>query len=206
MENIKSMPPMERPREKLRFNGARSLSDAELVAILLGSGIPEVPLDEICRNLLWNNQLKDIVAMDIGALCKFKGIGPAKATILLAAAEFSRRLQPDGQLLANERACCGFLRPLLAEATQLQYILLLISSGRELLALAEEGSVLPGISWVTELAVKAGAGRILLGRNGWPAFSKLEAKYSLELQAAAAALGMVCEGLMAVGPERFKMS
>lgn len=205
MENIKTLPPMERPREKLQFKGARSLSDTELLAVLLGSGTPQVPLGEICANLMRGQQLKDIATLDIEALGTFKGIGPAKAAILLAATEFGRRLQPVGELLADEQACCNYLRPLLAKATQLQYILLLISTGRELLAFAEAGSVLPDVRWIMELAVKAGAGHILVGRNGWPAFSKLEAQYSQELQAAASALGMICAGLMAVGPERFKI-
>jgi DNA repair protein RadC len=205
MERIKNLPPTERPREKLQFDGASSLTDQELLAILLGSGTPQVPVNSICGNLLEKHNLKSIAGMDIEMLCRFKGIGPAKATTLLAAAEFSRRVRSTAQKLSSQQACYEYLKPLLAEATQLQYILLLISSGRELLAFSEAGSVLPDVSWVTGLAMKAGAKYIMLGRNGWPAFSKAEARFLRELQSGAVSLGMHCEGLMSVGPKSCRM-
>ncbi|MGF7077727.1 UPF0758 domain-containing protein [Mucilaginibacter sp. UYCu711] len=111
MENIKSLPPMERPREKLQFNGAASLTDSELLAILLRSGTPKVPLHLICETLLQQNDIVAVASMDMDKLCEFKGIGPAKATIILAATEFSRRLQPKGQYLPDEQACYAYLRP-----------------------------------------------------------------------------------------------
>lgn len=141
--------------------------------------------------------------MDLKALCQFKGIGPAKATIILAATEFSRRVQC--KRLLDEQACYALLKPMLASQTQLQYILLLMSAQKELLAFTETGSVLPDIAKITELAIQAGAKRILLGRNGWPAFSNTESRYLHNLQTACAALNIICEGLMAIGPERFKM-
>jgi len=204
MEQIKSMPLMERPREKLRFNGVQSLSDQELLAILLGSGTPKVPLHLICENVLKDFGLADIGQMDMDALCRFKGIGPAKATILLAAAEFTRRMR-SGQILKTEQHCYEYLRTLLEKQSQLQYILLLISARKELLAFSEAGSVLPDIAWITKLATKAGAARILIGRNGWPAFSNAESRYLGDLRSACSALGIICDGLMAVGPERFKI-
>lgn len=204
MEKIKDLSPLERPREKLIAHGVTLLADEEILAILLGSGTPKYPLHEICKNLM-RHDLSAIAQMDLKGLCAFKGIGPAKATILLAAAEYCRRAQSNRHLLMCERAYYEFLQPILAQEVQLQYILLLISAGRELLAFSEAGSVLPDIAKVTGLAVEAGAGRLLLARNGWPAFSNAESRYLLELRAACGALNVVCEGLMAVGPERFKM-
>lgn len=205
MERIKNLPPMERPREKLQFDGAACLSDQELLAILLGSGTPQFPVNSICGNLLKKHDLKSIAGMDMETLCSFKGIGPAKATTLLAAAEFSRRMRTETHRLCNNQACYEYLKSLLTEATQLQYILLLISSGRELLAFSEAGSVLPDITWITGLAMQAGAKYLILGRNGWPAFSNIEARFLKQLERAAMSLGIQCNGLMAVGPERFKM-
>lgn len=203
MERIKNLPPMDRPREKLQTQGPKALSDAELLAILLGSGTPQVPLHQICAHLLQDQQLSDVAQMDLKTLCQYKGIGPAKATILLAATEFSRRVQC--RTLPDEQACYALLKPLLAPQTQLQYILLLISAGKELLAFAEVGSVLPDITSIADLAIQAGAARILLARNGWPAFSNTESRYLEQLCTTSAALNITCEGLMAVGPERFKM-
>ena len=108
-------------------------------------------------------------------------------------------------VLADENAYADFLRPLLLEEAQLQFRLVLLNDRREVLAFAEAGSLLPDITWLTELAIKAGATRLLLGRNGWPVFSNTEGRYLQKLQAACAALNIICEGLMAVGPERFKM-
>ncbi len=196
---------MERPREKFQVSGAKTLSDAELLAILLGSGTPQLPLHQLCDSLLQKNGLAKIAAMDLDALCAFKGIGPAKATVLIAAAEYSRRINAKELILPDEQSCYDYVKPLLAKATQLQYLLLLISTGRELLAFAEAGSVLPDIVWITELAMKTGAARLLLARNGWPAFSRLEFEYVKELSAACTALHIVCDGLMTVGPERFKI-
>ncbi|MFD0749264.1 UPF0758 domain-containing protein [Mucilaginibacter calamicampi] len=205
MENIKILPQMERPREKLQFRGAQALSDHELLAILLGSGTPQVPLHRICDNLMKQYSLKRIAGLDLEALCACKGIGPAKATILLAAAEFSRRLQTSSPGLSDEQACYVYLKPLLAQATQLQYILLLISARREVLAFSEAGSVLPDITWVTGLAIQSGARYFILARNGWPAFSNSEAKFLKELRVAALSLNLVCDGLMTIGPESFKV-
>lgn len=186
------------------YQGAQTLSDEELFAVLLGSGTPKYPLHEICGNLA-RHELQAIAQMDLKALCAFKGIGPAKATVLLAAAEYCRRTNDSRTMVRDEQACYKILRPLLARATELQYILLLVSSRRELLAFSEVGTVLPDITKITQLAIDAGAKRIVLARNGWPAFSNAECRYLCELQAACAALGILCEGLMAVGPERFKM-
>ncbi|WP_448698105.1 hypothetical protein ACFGVR_14885 [Mucilaginibacter sp. AW1-3] len=155
--------------------------------------------------MLAEHELRDIVAMDMDELCRFKGIGPAKATILLAAAEFTRRLRP-GHVLRTEQDRYEYLRTLLDNQSQLQYILLLISSRKELLAFSEAGSVLPDIAWITQLATEAAAARVLLGRDGWLAFSNAEGRYLVELRAACAALNVVCDGLMAVGREHFKMS
>jgi DNA repair protein RadC len=143
--------------------------------------------------------------MDLKALCGFKSIGPAKATTLLAITEFCRRSQSPRQNLKDDQACYLYPRPLLARSTQLQYILLLISSRRELLAFAEAGSVLPDITRITELAIQAGAGHILLVRNGWPGFSNTESRYLEQLHSACGALGVICERLMTLGPGRFQM-
>lgn len=205
MERIMEMQAMDRPREKLLREGAIKLSDEELLAILLGSGTPTFPLHVICNNLLEQYELRTITQLDQQALIKVRGIGTAKAAILLAVTEFCRRAQASRLILKDERACYEHVKLLLAPATQLQYIFLLCSANRELLAFSEVGSVLPDMVKLTQLATEAGAGRLLLARNGWPAFSNAESRYLVELRAACAALNILCDGLMAVGPQHFKM-
>jgi DNA repair protein RadC len=206
MENVKLLPPMERPREKLRYRGPQALSDAELLAILFGSGSKGLPVSEICNNLLQQVRLTELTKTDVEKLCAVKGIGEAKALILLAVVELSRRLTKRPlKILKNEVAVYELLRPLYEQAAELRYILVLLTAEKELLATADAGAVLPEIAWVTGLAAEAGAKRIILGRNGWRAFSNAEARYAEKLQAALKLLGIVFEGLMAAGPERFKM-
>ncbi|MDB5158294.1 MAG: hypothetical protein JWR50_3001 [Mucilaginibacter sp.] len=206
MENVKLLPPLERPREKLRYRGPQALSDAELLAILFGSGSKGLPVSEICDSLLKQVDLPELAEADVERLCAVKGIGEAKALILLAVVELSRRMRPrPAVILKNDLAVYELLRPLYEQAAELRYILVLLTVEKELLATADAGAVLPEISWVTGLATEAGAKRIVLGRNGWQAFSNAEARYAEKLRAALKVLDIVFEGLMAAGPERFKM-
>lgn len=206
MENVKLLPPMERPREKLRYRGPQALSDAELLAILFGSGSKGLPVSDICDNLLQQVRLTALPDAAIEQLCAVKGIGEAKALIILAVVELSRRLsRPAPVRLKDAAALYGVLWPLFEQVTELRYMLVLLTAEKELLATADAGAVLPEVSWVTGLAVEAGAKRLLLGRNGWRAFSNAEGRYAKKIEAALKVLGIAFEGLMAAGPERFKM-
>jgi len=83
----------DRPREKLLEQGRRSLSDAELLAILIGSGSRQETAVELCRRILSSvqNNLDSLSKMEVLRLCEFKGIGEAKAITIVAALELGRR-------------------------------------------------------------------------------------------------------------------
>ena len=203
MEAIKNLPPMERPREKLRYQGPEALGDAELLTILFGSGSKGLPVSVICENLV---QAGNIGQMDVDALCKVKGIGEAKALLLLAAVELGNRLhKPERLLLKNDTDIYYLLRPVLKKITELQYILVLLTAERELLAMVEASCVLPEIAWILEMATEAGAKRLTLARNGWMQFSNAEGRFLSELVNAAGMVGITVQGMMAVGNERYKM-
>lgn len=91
--SIKSWAEEDRPREKLAEKGKAALSDAELIAILLGSGSRDVTAVELSKTILNSvgNNLNELGKMDISALTVFKGIGPAKAISIVAAMELGRR-------------------------------------------------------------------------------------------------------------------
>jgi DNA repair protein RadC len=89
---IKELPEEERPREKLIHHGASSLSDAELVAIILSEGTrSETALQIAQRILKETGNLKTLSEMSVKELSRFSGVGPARATRLKAALELARR-------------------------------------------------------------------------------------------------------------------
>src|SRR3989338_7736361 len=89
---IKSWPQNERPRERLIQNGVKSLSDAELLAILLRSGIRGKDVITLSRELLSQfGGLRGLLSVEYHELVKIKGLGQAKIATLLAATEIVRR-------------------------------------------------------------------------------------------------------------------
>jgi DNA repair protein RadC len=83
----------DRPREKLLLKGSAALSDAELMAILIGSGNSDESAVELCRRLLMDadNNLNRLATYDVSDLIKYKGIGEAKAITIMAAMDLGRR-------------------------------------------------------------------------------------------------------------------
>lgn len=102
---IRDWPLEERPREKLLERGASALSDAELLAILLRTGLPGRSALDLARELLERfGSLRQLIAVDRSRFCEGQGLGAARFAQLQAAAEISRR-----QLSESLRA-----RPLLS--------------------------------------------------------------------------------------------
>jgi DNA repair protein RadC len=90
---IKMWAEADRPREKLMLNGRRQLTDAELVAILIGSGSRTETAVDLSKRMLttYQNDLDAFGKASIKELAKFKGIGEAKAIAIVAALELGRR-------------------------------------------------------------------------------------------------------------------
>jgi len=91
--NIKAWAEADRPREKLALKGKSVLSDAELVAILIGSGNRNETAVELSKKILAsiNNDLNQLGKLTIADLIQFNGIGEAKAISIIAALELGRR-------------------------------------------------------------------------------------------------------------------
>ena len=87
----------DQPREKLRDKGPQALSNAELLAILIGSGTPGFSAVELMQEVLkdCNNNLNTLGKLSIHDLCTYKGIGEAKAITILAACELGKRRQQE---------------------------------------------------------------------------------------------------------------
>jgi len=91
---IKSWKPEDRPREKLLAQGRAALSDAELLAILIGSGTPGVTAVDLAQQILDSAEMdmKRLAELPVGALTRFAGMGIAKALSIIAAMELAQRL------------------------------------------------------------------------------------------------------------------
>ena len=87
----------DRPREKMASMGAEALSNAELLAILIGSGSTKESAVELMKRILADckNNLNTLGKMSIHELCQYNGIGEAKAITILAASELGKRRQME---------------------------------------------------------------------------------------------------------------
>ncbi|MFI5164310.1 MAG: DNA repair protein RadC [Bacteroidia bacterium] len=101
---IKSWAEEDRPREKLLGKGRHVLTDAELIAILIGSGSKKETAVELSKRILsqFENNLNAIAKLSVQDLMKFKGIGEAKAISIVAALELGRR-RKETETLKREK-------------------------------------------------------------------------------------------------------
>ena len=95
--NINQWAEEDRPREKMERLGAQALSDAELLAILVGSGSTKEDAVSLMKRILndCNNNLNTLGKMSIHDLCRYNGVGPAKAITIMAACELGKRRQME---------------------------------------------------------------------------------------------------------------
>ncbi len=95
--NIKNRAEEDRPREKLRDKGAEALSNAELLAIIIGSGTPEKDAVTLMQEVLsdCDDELNRLARMTIDDLTKYSGIGPAKAITIRAVCEIGKRIRRE---------------------------------------------------------------------------------------------------------------
>jgi DNA repair protein RadC len=129
---IKEWAEADRPREKLLSHGPSSLSDAELMAILFGSGSREESAVEISRKILahYQNNLNLLAQASLSELQRWKGIGEVKAITLAAALELGRRRKPqlseDPQIQSSEQVA-GLLKPILQDLNHEEFWIILLS-------------------------------------------------------------------------------
>ncbi|TSJ38905.1 hypothetical protein FO440_20620 [Mucilaginibacter corticis] len=203
--NIKDLSVTDRPREKCIFLGAAQLTNAELLAILLGSGSKQFPLAAICDGLI------DLLNNDMTALCRttaeelsvVSGIGVAKAVTLLAAVELGKRSLHNCApiLLKDDAGIVKFIKPLFDPNELPQYYLLLLNNRSELLATCELATIaqLPDVKQIMKLSLEAAAFEIVLCRNNFclpKDFEIKEADFMKLLQAAADMLNLKLRGLV----------
>jgi DNA repair protein RadC len=123
----------DRPREKLLLKGKAALSDAELIAILIGTGTAACSAVDLARMLLASvgNNLGAVARMSVSDLCRFKGIGEAKAISIISALELGRRRKeqepPKFLKITGSRQIYELMRPDLHDESVEQVYLLLLN-------------------------------------------------------------------------------
>ena len=129
----------DRPREKLERLGAQALSNAELLAILIGSGSPHESAVELMKRVLGdcNNNLNTLGKKTVGELTRYNGVGPAKAITILAACELGKRrqLEKAEELpeLRSATAIYNHIHPLMQDLKTEEAWILLMNSGFRLM-------------------------------------------------------------------------
>lgn len=129
----------DQPREKLRDKGPQALSNAELLAILIGSGSPGVSAVELMQDILadCHNNLNTLGKMTIRQLCEYKGIGEAKAITILAACELGKRRQKENPEerpdLGTATRIYNHMHPVLQDSDVEEFWLLLMNQNHRLI-------------------------------------------------------------------------
>ena len=133
MKRIRELPLKDRPREKLKEKGPQVLSDLELLAVLIGSGNKGRDVLKLAGGLL--RLLDDVgTQADMDMLCRVDGIGPAKASLVMAALEFARRrIRPHGIRISHPPDVYPLIRHL-ADRRQEHFISISLNGANEVIA------------------------------------------------------------------------
>ena len=138
--SIKNWSEDDQPREKLRDKGSRFLSDAELIAILIGSGTVQESAVDLSKRILSSVQhdLQGLGQLTIAQLMMFKGIGEAKAVKIRAAMELSRRRREASLKRLNKinssLSVFELMHPLLGHLAYEEFWVLYLNNSNKILA------------------------------------------------------------------------
>ncbi|HEU0040575.1 MAG TPA: DNA repair protein RadC [Verrucomicrobiae bacterium] len=192
---MKDQPANERPREKLAAKGPSALADAELIAILLRTGLKGTNVVEVGKELLrkYGNSLHALARASVEDLCQVKGIGRDKAVTLVAAftlaGKMAEELQRESPVLDNPEAVAQLLKAqnLVKNVETLQALLL--NTRRRLIRVEEiaDGTIdtlLVHPREVFKKAIAANAAAVVLAHNhpsGDPTPSEADIKVTRDL-------------------------
>ncbi|MFK2821221.1 DNA repair protein RadC [Flavobacteriaceae sp. LMIT009] len=137
--SIKNWSQDDQPREKLRDKGKAALSDAELVAILIGSGSRDESAVSLCKRILASvdNNLSELGKLSIKQLMEFKGIGEAKAITMAAAMELGRRRRGEEALekqkIVSSRSVFELMQPIIGELRHEEFWIIYLNNSNKVL-------------------------------------------------------------------------
>lgn len=166
----------DRPREKLLLKGKTALSDAELIAILIGSGSRNESAVDLSKRILKSvdNNLNSLGKATINQLLQFKGIGEAKAITIQAAMELARRRRSEETVelykITSSQAVFDVMQPLIGELPHEEFWIIYLNNANKIISkfqLSKGGitGTLVDVRLVFKTALSYGAVGIILTHN-----------------------------------------
>jgi len=174
--SIKNWSEDDRPREKLILKGKSVLSDAELIAILIGSGSKNESAVELSKKILASvaNNLNELGKLNLSQLCNFKGIGEAKAVTIIAAMELARRRRSEEVIeltkITSSKIIFEIMQPIIGELPHEEFWVLYLNNANKVIAknqLSKGGmtGTVVDVRIIFKSALESGAVGILLCHN-----------------------------------------
>lgn len=174
--SIKNWSDDDKPREKLVHKGRSALSDAELVAILIGSGSPNESAVELSKRILASadNNLNELGKLSLKQLMQFRGIGEAKAVSIVAALEIGRRRRGEEALkittIGSSKSVYELLQPKMGELPHEEFWIVYLNNSNRVLWTGQQSKggitgTLVDVRLVLKQALELGAVAIILAHN-----------------------------------------
>ncbi|MBK6266900.1 DNA repair protein RadC [Marivirga sp. S37H4] len=188
---IKTWAEADRPREKLLAKGREVLSDAELIAILIGSGTKSLSAIDVGKNILGaaNNNLNVLAKYSVKDLMKFRGIGEAKAISIMAALELGRRRKETAvnkkPKITGSTDAFNVLKPHLLDLPHEEFWIILLNRANQLIQLKRVSSggisgTVADVKMIFKEAIEQLASGIILAHNH-PSGNKQPSKQDISL-------------------------
>lgn len=166
----------DRPREKLMLKGKSVLSDAELIAILIGSGSRNESAVELSKKILQSveGNLNSLGKLSIAQLIKFRGIGEAKAIAIIAALELGRRRRAEEAIeltkVTSSKVVFEVMQPLIGELAHEEFWVLYLNNSNKIIfkwQLSKGGitGTLVDVRLVFKTALEQNATSVILTHN-----------------------------------------
>ena len=165
----------DRPREKLMLKGKIALSDAELIAILIGSGSRNESAVALSKRILSSvDSLNGLGKMSVSQLINFKGIGEAKAITIIAALELGRRRRAEDAVdlvkVTSSKKVFEMMQPIIGELTHEEFWVLFLNNSNKIISKSQlsKGGITGTIvdaRLVFKLALGNGATGLILCHN-----------------------------------------
>ncbi len=174
--SIKNWSEADQPREKLRDKGKAALSDAELVAIIIGSGSRNESALDLCKRILASvdNNLNQLGKLSLKQLMDFKGIGEAKAISIAATMELGRRRRGEVALqrkkITSSQSVFELMQPIIGELSYEEFWIIYLNNSNKVIQkqqLSKGGitGTLVDVRLVLKTALEYGAVGLILAHN-----------------------------------------